>query len=436
MDIYDMFDEMYYKETDNIVEEEEELISGKELEKMREASNVKIPMGLDNDIEEELIHFKRYNKNRREHKYTEQEMELIRESCKETIVHDYSENDIYHMSDEDRSKHDSLQELSLKLSSLKRVYRKIDQYIEAQRIVFDAWCLIESKENQLFSKDEFFQMIHDGKIYSNRIIQPQYKGKIKYDPDIIIAYISNKDLDPKNLVIQNKARDGWYDYDEEDDETEEEKMYRLLSPEEVQYILDYDDNNPAKIEAIPLEKKYLKNLGQRTFGKKKKKESYQVESAHEILNKIQANHGDYSSRSFMSGDSMFDINESRIDYSKFRYTGSLRDKAGLKLFNMRMDLARDEMRIPGSSYMTYGDKDRAELYKDFENKGGNSLILRRSLDGFETHAQVDAKQQKEKNRKMEGRVVDRLIKLNDNPKFKKLTSKAEKDLNEYFDERD
>ena len=82
MDIYDMFDEMYYKETDNIIEEEEELISGKELEKMREASNVKIPMGLDNDIEEELIHFKRYNKNRKQHKYTEQEMELIRESCK------------------------------------------------------------------------------------------------------------------------------------------------------------------------------------------------------------------------------------------------------------------------------------------------------------------------------------------------------------------
>ena len=437
IDIFDMYDELISRNNIDDSDDVEELISGKEYKQMMAPKDLNGVPVVNPEIEEELIHFKRYNKNRKQHKYSEKELEVIRESCRTTIVNDYSEKDIYHMSDEERANEDSLQELSVKLGSLKRVYRKIDQYIEAQRIVFDAWCLLEEKENILHSKEEFFKLVHDGRIYSNRIIQPQYKGKDKYDDDIIISYVSNKELDPKNLIIQKpKVYDPWLD-NLEDDESEEEKMYRLLSPEEAQFIVDMDENNLPLIEVKPIKKKYLKNINARRFGKKKKKKNYKTESIHRILNKIQSNPANNNHNQVSLTGTMFDIEEdNKIDWNDFRYNGSLLDDAGMELYEIRVNMAQRDMRLPGSSYRTIGGEIEREMYKEMEEGGINTLIIRRSDNTEDYEKTVTHKIEKKKNKKLERSVLLRLTNLNANPKFMKLTAEAEKDLNEYLEDDD
>ena len=216
-DIYDQFvDE--YDDTESFITSKEIVENKEKIEK----SGISIDIPIEPaDIEEE-VHFKRYTK-KRAHKYTESEMKAIRESCVSTIVHDYGERDIYHISDEERRKNDMLADLSMRLSTVKRVYNKVDQYIEAMRVVVEAWELLE-KNNYIHTKDEFFEMVAEGTIISNRIIMPKLKKADRYNMDTIIMYISNPELDAKDLLPKkNTVRDNWYDqFDDVDEEDNQE----------------------------------------------------------------------------------------------------------------------------------------------------------------------------------------------------------------------
>ena len=201
-------------------EDGESFITSKEIVKKKlklERKGPPLP-GDSSDIEESVF-FKRYSK-KREHKYTEKELQEIHDSCLHTIVHDYGENDWYHISDEERAERDQLSEISLKLAGLKKTYRKIDQYIEAMRVVYEAWEILE-RSNYLHSKDEFFSLVGEGHIVSNRIIMPKMRKLDNYNLDMVVAYISNPELDASRLAPIKKTIDygndlyfdeqGWYD---------------------------------------------------------------------------------------------------------------------------------------------------------------------------------------------------------------------------------
>lgn len=400
--------------------------------------------GVNPDIEESLVssHFKRYTK-RHEHKYTEQEMEEIRKGCETTIVHDYSEHDEYHMSDEERSERDLLKELAVELGSLRKTYRQVNQYIRAMRIVVKAWELLERKENFLHSKEEFFKMVGDGRIYSNRIIMPVFTRMKNYDIDVIIKYISNPELNPDDLMPQVNEQsqyDDWYS----DPEEEEAEMERLLTEEEVQYIIDHEDH-PEMMYVEPIKEKFLKNYdqsGTRKYKNMSKKDRFQAESLHTLLNKIQSTPGmrlnnDGFGRYSLLTNSMFELEEEKDDFwDNLRYHGSWTDKNGVKLHELAVNEAL--MNLPsGIGYQTYGDLSITNFFKTMEQKGMNVVKLRQMMNmqtSNTTKANTDKSYKEMK--KVEARIIQRIEKVNNNPKFKKLIEKTERQMSEGLSEED
>lgn len=425
-------------------EEGEDFFTSKEIVKLKEDGSIDekdLPDSLKGPVEiEESVHFQRFAK-RHEHKYTEKEMAEITESCKRTLVHDYGEFDRYHISDEERARNDSLIELSAKLGGLKRIYRKVDQWVYAMRVVIEAWEIVEAKENVLHSTDEFFQMVHDGRIYHTGIIMPQLKGMDKYSMDVLVKYISNPDMDPEELLTKDelKKRDPWYDEEDESEETEEEMMARLLSPNEVQYILDHADN-PETIKVHDVKRKFIVNYDQKKIKGKKmsKSEKIYTKSLHAVLNKIQSNPSNRSdcdmsfSRSWLVTNNMFEPDKKKHDiWDDLYYDGGWTDKTGLFL----LDLAeRNEMlnqKTEDSSYYTYADQELREFFRAMEENGINTVELRRRMNMTEENERnTTIKEERKKNKKVEAALIQRITKLNDNPKFKKLIAKAEKDIND------
>ena len=396
------------------------------------------------DHYEEELHFKRYTKVR-EHKYTEKEMEQIRESCRCCLVHDYSEHDVYHISDEERAQIDSLNEIAIKLSKLKSTYRQVDQYVEAMRVVVEAWELIAKKENFVHSDEEFWEMVSDGRIYHNRIIMPKLKGIDKYNKDLLIQYISNPDLDPKDLISQSQQEQkAWYEWDEEeeDDETEEESMKRLLSPQEAEYILTHEDN-PEEMIVKPLKRKEIKGYDRQGFRsfrkspKKKmsKKKKYLQDNLFDILKKIQNNPLNRGSdfqfnRSMLLTTSMFEAPKKIKDpFDDIRFDGDWTNKNDVFLYDIAMREKELEQYVPGNSSMTYGDAEIADLFQMMSEEGMNVVDLRRRMNissGLDEKSVI--RKQKKRNKRTESLLLQRIVKLNRNPKFKKLISKAEDEM--------
>jgi hypothetical protein len=431
------------------------------------------------EIEEEVV-FKRFG-TRRKHKYTEREMKEIRESCVTTIVHDYAEHDVYHMSDEDRRKNDMLADLRLKLGSLKGTYRQLPQYIEAMRVVVQAWAILE-QNNFVHTRDEFYQMVADGKIVSNAIIMPKMKGIANYNMDMIIKYISNPEADPKDLVpTKDAAHDPWYDRftsDFEDDPEYQEilatvsdeyeakgedledpdvlgrieqealdrmeraQMERILTPEEVQYILDHQDH-PERMKVHDVKPKMITGYDDRRKGKKKKKlsksQKYSMESLHGILNKIQSSEiasQSTFSNSYMITHSMFEQDKpGKNPFDEIPFTGSWASKADTKLYDLMLREALMQQHPKGEPYITYADRDLQKFFKTLEDAGVNVVELRRRMNQTDETIQTqNQKHEQKRNKKIEAAIIQRITKLNNDPKFRKTVAKAEDELNNHYDD--
>lgn len=427
-------------------DEEEDFITSKDIvKKMQEnPDDDTLPNIPKKPIEiEEELYFKRFN-NGKKHKYTQKELDKMRESCKSTIVHDYSEFDIYHISDEERAKNDTLVELGVKLGSLKRIYRKIDQYIEAMRVVVQAWELLEEKENYIHTEDEFYRLVSEGRIYNNRILMPKFKGIEKYNIDTIIKYISNPELDPKDLVPQSQLNsvDDWF-MEDEDDESEEDMMHRLLSPEEVQFILDNADN-PPDLQVENVKYKNIKGYENNRVTKKKnknksKKEKYYIDNLHDILKVIQKNPNnreeDYGYRSWLVTSNMFEQQKEEKDvFDNLFFDGSWANDDDLFLYDLAVNEELALQHAPGDRYITNMDKDLRDFFAIMESNGMNVVELRRRMNmSDELDKKKETKKEKKNNKKIEAALVQRITKLNDNPKFKKLINKAEKAINEQIE---
>ena len=430
-----------YSDSSDNYDDSESFMTSKDLVEQKEKiekqnPNINIPI-IPPDIEEE-VHFKRYTK-KRAHKYTESEMKAIRESCVSTIVHDYGERDIYHLSDEERRKNDMLAELSMKLSGVKRVYRKVNEYVEAMRIVVEAWQLLE-KNNYIHTRDEFFDLVADGTIVSSRIVMPKLKKSDQYNMDTIIKYISNPELDANDLQPKKpNVNDAWYE-DDWEDETAEELAQRLLSPEEIQYIMEHEDN-PEELVTKDLKAKYIKDYDTRTtiIGRKKRKftknEKAIVADTHDMLNQIQNNpnnryNSDYS-RSYTITNSLFEIpKKEKSMWDDLYFTGSWANKNDMFLYDIITEEERMKQHPPREVYVTYGDRELRSFFNIMEANGISTLELQRAMNATQEDLKLSqAKSVKKENKKLESELIQRITKLNDDPKFKKIVSKAEKALN-------
>lgn len=348
---------------------------------------------------EEVVHFRRYT-TRREHKYTEKEMEEIRSSCDGTIVHDYGLNDIYHQSDGERRENDMLADVRLKLGTLKRTYRRPDQYIEAMRVVVQAWHILE-QNNFVHTREEFFKLVAKGKIVSPSIIMPQFKGIEDYNMDLIIKYISNPEVDASTLRPKNDTpeHDRWlnrysHDFDEDPeyqliraeiqeqwneegkeyvefgidenataeerankydddmlddaalDEMEIRKMHRLLDEDELKFIEEHHDN-PPKTEVRTVKRKYIRGYDLRAVDAKRKMKNLNkvdrgvAETIHDLLNKIQtrtARDGtiDYD-RSWIISNGLFNTQKPKPSiFDRYRFQGSWASKTDVFLNDLAL----------------------------------------------------------------------------------------------------
>lgn len=455
---------------------------------------------------EETAHFKIYNKPR-EHKYTEKEMEQIRQSCMSTIVHDFSDHDFFHMTDEERAENDMLAEVGMKLGTLKRTYRKVDQYIEAMRVVVQAWELLEREGNFAHTSEEFFKLVSEGKIFSNRIIMPKLKRFDQYNLDLIVRYISNPELDPKDLVPAKEEKkdfdlfDDFYvdieelmkdnmlvevyynefmdekrqeykkahnlplDQDIPDDDSipEEERfdegeyredaieyvqdhvimdeMERLLSPEEIDYIMNHSEELPdMRIEMV--KRRWIKGYDQRIFSSSKKKykgkksEKEIVIGMHDMLNQIQnnpKNHAEDVTKSYMITHNMFDASKPEKDFwDDLYFDGSWKDDNAVYLYDLAIQEKLMNTTPPKESYMTYGEQMLNQFFNILEKQGVNTVELRRRMNCTDEDNKIkESQRSKKENRKIEEAVLKRVIALNENDKFKKLSAKAEKALNNF-----
>ena len=504
-------DVLSFRNRNNDPDEEETFIDSEDLVKEQEKYKKELEAigkdPVDDGIYEEDINFVRHRVVH-EHKYSEQEMEEIRKSCIKTYVHDYSDTDIYHMSDEERARDDMLAELSLKLATIKRVYRRVDQYIEAMRTVMQAWEMLE-KNNYIHSKDEFYKLVGEGKIVSNRIVMPKLKKANEYSMDKIMLYISNPELDPRDLLPNkyDEEDENWYyqAIDEAESLTDEqrknlinelpedEKIFmeshmddtipltpedieyindneellvvitpsqrqeirdyeettRLLSPEEMQFITDHINTDPhasSKDKFVDLPKMMFEEINlkkikgydngfkraKKVKKKKNAKKQYARESLSDILLRIQ-NHesrNSFFTRSFLVSNSMFEHEVKRKNpIDDIYFDGSWVNDDDLFLYNLVMKDAELDEYVEGSSYTTRADKLKNDFYNTLEANGFNTIDLRRRLDDVQkTTTEDDIITNSKKNKKMESRILQRIIKLNNNPKFKKLVAKAEEAL--------
>ena len=505
-----------YQHQNYDVEDDEDFVTSKEIAKMEEVRRREndglTPARGPVEIEE-MMQFKRYSKVR-EHKYTESEMNAIIESCRNTIVHDYGQNDYYHLTDEERARIDSLNEIRVKLGAIKRIHHNAASYVKDMRIVMEAWNILEKNDNFLHSEDEFFKMVAKGQIYNSSIIMPKLKGASRYNMDELARYIANPELDPNELLTEEQKRKmkegSWFEIDGEEKSYEctlcgecipycinedlepeflhdhilekhpelasefegiekmnmedqnkiiqkyfrtfeEREMERLLTPEEIDVIADMDMKDVPTIEAKEVKHSMLKgykssvsifnNSKKKKHKKGNKTKEYIRDNFHKMLSLIESNPNNLSddyeyNRSYAFMNSIFDVEkEDKSFYDNIRFDGSWADDMDVMLYDLAVEEAKMREHPDGSKYQTYGDIQLDNFFKAMEDANLSVLEMRRAMNMTEEDLKNSTvKKERKNNKKKEAAVLQRLIKLNGNPKFKKLIHKAEKQIDEQMKE--
>ena len=430
-------------------EEMEMLKTTDEIEREKAAVEDKLgikPRGMKPADIEESLHFTRVAGERRFHKYTDEEMEEIRNGCLTVYVHDYGEHDYYHMSEEDRDRLDPLAPIRHKLGGLRRVYRQVDQYVKAMRIVYEAWGML-AEGNPLHTREEFFELVGKGKIVSQRLVTPKLKGFDKYNADVIMQYISDTELDPEDLIPnENTLEDQYYrsSYDPE------EAMSIMLDPDELNHIIAYEGGfaEPSTIYSETLSRKLLRryddslnskwaiNLTSKKKKKKKKKDKTREhiqEITSGMLKKIQAeSYQKTYTYTFGLTENFFAVDNRPTILDGPLFEGSWANDDHVRLLGIATNEDHMAEAVPGVSYLTNNDQHLQQFFKSMENHGVNTLDLRRRI-GNDPDDYVKKHQEatKKDNKKLETRIVDRIKKLSEDPKFAKLVKKSEKALEKY-----
>ena len=356
---------------------------------------------------------------KRTHIYTEQEMNSIKESCKEMIVNDYGVNDLFHVSDEEKLKNDQLAEISMKLMGVKSVYHRVDQYIEAMRIVYRAWEIL-SQNNFVRTKKEFFQMVAQGRIVSNRIIIPQLKQAKKYNQKLILEYISNPELDASVFAPNQEDEERFLT-----DEEIEEQMERILSTEDFLEI-EKHNNEVQMMQVESIDPKFMKKY---LDPNKKKK----IKLDQRVFNTLM-NHERNANRSTINNlftENLFEVKKKNFDpYDRVRFKGSWRNKNDVAVYDMMVDESRQFDK--DGTFSKENDTQRSSFFEELSKYGIDSIDLRKN---FVSNKKNDNnKIAKKEFKKSEKIILNKILELNDSKKFNDLCKKAEESLNNYYKE--
>ena len=112
------------------------------------------------------------------------------------------------------------------------------------------------------------------------------------------------------------------------------------------------------------------------------------------------------------------------------FTGSWANKNDMFLYDIITEEERMKQHPPREVYVTYGDRELRSFFNIMEANGISTLELQRAMNATQEDLKLSqAKSVKKENKKLESELIQRITKLNDDPKFKKIVSKAEKALN-------
>lgn len=394
---------------------------------------------------EESVYF-RFTDKSRVRKYTDEEMARFREGARRVIVHDYGESDFYHLTDEERERNDQLASISLKLGNLKRIYRSVDKYIEAMRVVYQAWSIL-AENNLLHTREEFFEYVAKGIIVSNRILTPKLKGITGYNEELLLQYVSNPTLDPKDLLPkQIPDLDDYYYADVEEQKFE---MDCLLSPSEIEYVVRHDelpDEERIILPVKPIKRKFLKAYDdQQGLGKRKRKRGMKkvdrdlqpdMTAILKRLVKSDADRNPYAAMSsFNSLTDIFDASKRKSVWDQVPYAGSWQDDEEVELYELAISEELMREPVPGGGGITEGDQANQIFYRTMESMGISIVDWRRnSIGGDGTYLREKNRRSRKQNRKLERRIISRLGEMQSDPKFKKLIKRSEKSLIDYRSE--
>ena len=414
------------------------------------------------------------------HKYTAKEMERFREESKRSYVRDWGYGDPYHMSEEERARQDQLNEIRLELNTVKSIYSKPEPFIEAMRIVMKAWSIF-AENNLLYSYDEFMKMVAEGKISSPGITEPRLKYMNRYNLDRLAMFISNPNLDvntffPKENV--QSIKDYLYDDDinekfeayveefmsavEEEDLTDEEmniatehaqeyasarirgdQLRKLIPEKQVEAIIAYQKNpTPMRFKYLP--NKYVreynnKNASLFTRRRKQKMNKWEQQfskSINAVFKGIESQEaGDvsgYSTAAFLDSKIM----EHKPHKSFGIPRGATDSKYGSILNDMRTEYELMDMHSIDAPTYTIQRKYMGEIVRYIENLDINVTDLSRNLYGIDTidpYNDRDTRAKKISNRKNETKVLEKVLGLTKNKRFRKLIAQREEDMADYND---
>jgi hypothetical protein len=303
----------------------------------------------------------------------------------------------------------------------------------------------------LHSREEFFDLVAKHKIVSSRIPFPVLKGFSGFNRKKLMEYINDPELDPADLNPK-KRRDNLY-YDEDDIYEGDDKLKsdfdRLLDSDLKDLIGSEEELAPMEITI--LDKKYLKRKDDidknYLFGKKKKKKSKGKKSDALIRSIVSDMRTAVRKYSKLDGESEElyrygllvddDLSERKDIYEENRFTGSLQTDHHVELYMLAM--GEEELRQPSpfDPHLTVGNVMLNNFYRKLENSGIQTIELRRMLGtNDEKYIKKNRKKADRANKKMEREIIDRIKKLKGDPKFKKLISKSEKELNSLRKERE
>ena len=390
---------------------------------------------------EETVYFHRRKKVTVK-KYTEKELSNMREECKYTLIHDFAENDIYHVSDEERLKNDELAEIAIKIKGLRKGYRKVEQYIEAMRVAYQAWEILAKKYSLIYSRKDFFEGLSSGELSYDGFAVPTLRGIKNYNPKILAEYIQNVDLDPMELVKVDPREFVELPWDN-DPEEYDNNHERLLSVKELNDIEEcHSGNLTSTISISKMDKKYIPNFdyvyNKKRIKKLNKKDKLIADSIKTVYKSIQGNNVMFGN--FMRYDDTYDKQQSNksSNVESIRYSGSWQNDTKVQIFeNIVHEEFLDDFPIQ-QKYQTFRDLEMSNLFGKMEEAGINVKEIRENISQpSSSEKKQTIKKERQENKRIERSIVSRVIAMNNNPKFKSIVKRVNQRLDngDYYDEK-
>ena len=486
---YRKFEVEDFVSDDELIEEEEE--KRKELTEyhglLEEPEKQFVPPA--QKIQDEIFEEVRERRRGRPKKYSQKELDAIRESCKCVYVRDYAEQDPYHLSDKEREEKDILSDIRRELLQVKSGYNNPRDYVKAMRTVLKAWELV-AERNGLYTVDEFFDLVARGRLVSPSIPKVVLSNMKNYNKDMLAEYISNPDLDiddlqafddkeeskaitefndelrrlhseykqlfidthkqeyykeleglkedSKEYIKKKSAIDEELEIDASDfaaERVDNYKIRKFFTREEVEEMIKYKEN-PTPMKVYNLDDKYIKDYdhkGSHKLGKKKLKKTDRLiaKDVHLALNLMETKIKHTDNLWMPTMDSMFGPNKpNKTIVNGFKVKGSLSKKSNYEL--LRMQQLDDHMSStdPDNRFQTNGTamtENMIDTCEQYYDMNMKPLRARLNMTVDGRDRLITDKIRKE-NKKKEYAIINKWIKLSESKAFKKEAAKRENQL--------